>query len=76
MDPPAKQQSDAPGTFLPGVALTPTPVTESYDFIKKIGSGAFSIVHEAVNKRTGDRVAIKVVKKIGPSGRGDCYTQT
>eukprot|EP01097_Dermamoeba_algensis_P000143 TRINITY_DN1050_c0_g1_i2.p1 TRINITY_DN1050_c0_g1~~TRINITY_DN1050_c0_g1_i2.p1 ORF type:complete len:363 (-),score=106.35 TRINITY_DN1050_c0_g1_i2:267-1355(-) len=66
--PPAGKIQDAAGTFLPGVALTPTPVQESYDFIKKIGSGAFSIVHEATNKKTGERVAIKVVKKSALQG--------
>eukprot|EP01098_Paradermamoeba_levis_P003709 TRINITY_DN1659_c0_g1_i2.p1 TRINITY_DN1659_c0_g1~~TRINITY_DN1659_c0_g1_i2.p1 ORF type:complete len:354 (-),score=125.62 TRINITY_DN1659_c0_g1_i2:80-1141(-) len=42
---------------------TQIPVTDVYDFGKKLGSGAFSIVHEGINKKSGDRVAIKVVKK-------------
>lgn len=42
---------------------TQIPVTDVYDFTKKLGSGAFSIVHEGINKKNGEKVAIKVVKK-------------
>ncbi|KAK4515458.1 uncharacterized protein ATC70_010404 [Mucor velutinosus] len=34
-----------------------------YDLIKKLGEGAFSNVYEAVDKKTGQHVAIKIVRK-------------
>jgi len=39
------------------------PITEVYEFGRQLGSGAFSIVIEATNKKTGERVAIKRMKK-------------
>ncbi|CAO0802861.1 unnamed protein product [Mucor circinelloides] len=36
---------------------------DQYDLIKKLGEGAFSNVYEAIDKKTGQHVAIKIVRK-------------
>jgi len=42
---------------------TTEPIESHYDFGKQLGSGAFSIVREGVNKKTKQKVAIKIIKK-------------
>ncbi|KAF1798481.1 hypothetical protein FB192DRAFT_1263689, partial [Mucor lusitanicus] len=36
---------------------------DQYELIKKLGEGAFSNVYEAIDKKTGQHVAIKIVRK-------------
>lgn len=36
---------------------------ELYDFLEKIGEGAFSIVHKALFKPTGEIMAVKILKQ-------------
>jgi len=36
-------------------------IEENYTIKQVIGKGAFSVVHEALNKKTGERVAVKVI---------------
>jgi len=66
--PPAKPEEAGTKNLLDGLQTSQTPVTEIYEFKKKLGSGAFSVVHEAENKTTGEKVAIKVVKKSNLQG--------
>ncbi|KAI8637569.1 kinase-like domain-containing protein [Parasitella parasitica] len=37
---------------------------DRYDLIKKLGEGAFSNVYEAIDKKTGQHVSIKIVRKL------------
>ncbi|CEP14202.1 hypothetical protein [Parasitella parasitica] len=37
---------------------------DRYNLIKKLGEGAFSNVYEAIDKKTGQHVAIKIVRKL------------
>ncbi|ORY99469.1 kinase-like domain-containing protein [Syncephalastrum racemosum] len=39
------------------------PGLERFDLVEKLGEGAFSIVYKAVEKETGKKVAIKIVRK-------------
>jgi len=66
--PAAAVESTPASSYLPGVSASVSPITDAYDFKRQIGSGAFSTVHESVNKKTGERVAIKVVKKSSLQG--------
>ncbi len=36
---------------------------EKYEFVKRIGNGAYGVVCQAVNKATGQNVAIKKIPK-------------
>eukprot|EP01119_Soliformovum_irregulare_P014605 TRINITY_DN3_c0_g1_i1.p1 TRINITY_DN3_c0_g1~~TRINITY_DN3_c0_g1_i1.p1 ORF type:complete len:303 (-),score=83.98 TRINITY_DN3_c0_g1_i1:46-954(-) len=36
-------------------------IEDHYDLKQVIGKGAFSVVHEATNKKTGERVAVKII---------------
>jgi serine/threonine protein kinase len=38
---------------------------DHYKVEKEIGSGSFAVVKKGVNKQTGEKVAIKVIKKQG-----------
>jgi calcium/calmodulin-dependent protein kinase I len=40
-----------------------TPIEDTYTFGREIGKGGFSVVMEATNKRTGEKVAIKRIRK-------------
>jgi len=42
---------------------TTEPIETHYDFGKQLGAGAFSIVREGLNKKTKQKVAIKIIKK-------------
>merc|ERR1719217_590880 len=44
----------------------PTDITDEYEVGKTLGSGHFSKVKEGKNKKTGEKVAIKIIKK--PTG--------
>ncbi|KAH3686402.1 hypothetical protein WICPIJ_002581 [Wickerhamomyces pijperi] len=41
----------------------PFPGLENYQITEKLGEGAFSTVHQALNLQTNEHVAIKVIKK-------------
>eukprot|EP00727_Mastigamoeba_balamuthi_P000103 m51a1_g1009 putative myosin light chain kinase (408) ;mRNA; f:595525-597322 len=46
------------------IKVTPVvPVSERWDIRKRVGTGAHGIVYEAIEKNTGDIVAIKVINK-------------
>lgn len=38
-------------------------ITDFYKIEDEIGRGSFAVVKEGVNKKTGDRVAIKIIEK-------------
>jgi len=38
-------------------------ITDNYDIQKELGKGAFSVVHLAVHKKTGEKVAVKIIDK-------------
>ena len=38
-------------------------IENDYDLGDMLGSGAFAIVYKAVNKKTGEEVAVKKIKK-------------
>jgi serine/threonine protein kinase len=38
-------------------------ITDFYSIYEQLGEGSFSIVKEAVNRSTGERVALKIIKK-------------
>jgi len=38
-------------------------ITDNYDIKDELGKGAFSIVKAAVNKKTGEKVAVKIINK-------------
>ncbi|MBN9521888.1 protein kinase [bacterium] len=40
----------------------PTPATARYEFEKELGSGGMGVVYQALDRRTGDRVAVKVLR--------------
>jgi serine/threonine protein kinase len=39
---------------------TSAKVGNKYEIIKKIGEGSFSIIYEAINTKTNQKVAVKV----------------
>ena len=39
--------------------------TQEYEIKRELGSGCFGYVFEAINIRTGERVAIKRIEKVG-----------
>ncbi len=39
-----------------------TPSTARYEFEKELGSGGMGVVYQALDRRTGDRVAVKVLR--------------
>mmetsp|Transcript_18592 Transcript_18592/g.56153 ORF Transcript_18592/g.56153 Transcript_18592/m.56153 type:complete len:489 (-) Transcript_18592:1324-2790(-) len=42
---------------------------EKYELAEQVGKGSFGIVHAAINRKTGERVAIKTMaKRFGPDG--------
>eukprot|EP01097_Dermamoeba_algensis_P009413 TRINITY_DN6616_c0_g1_i1.p1 TRINITY_DN6616_c0_g1~~TRINITY_DN6616_c0_g1_i1.p1 ORF type:complete len:316 (-),score=54.94 TRINITY_DN6616_c0_g1_i1:206-1153(-) len=55
--------SPAPAPSSPRSERTHSSVHNKYDFVRKIGAGASSLVLEAVNRKTGERRAVKVVRK-------------
>jgi len=58
--PPPKPEISNEVTELGGNA---DPIENHYDFGKQLGSGAFSIVKEGLNRKTKQKVAIKIIKK-------------
>jgi len=42
-----------------------------YDLKQELGKGAFSVVHLAVDKKTGDRVAVKIIDKTQANAEAD-----
>jgi len=38
-------------------------ITDVYDIKEELGKGAFSVVKLAVNKTTGEKVAVKIIDK-------------
>lgn len=46
-------------------------VTERYEFKDQIGSGTYGLVLKATNKKSGDTVAIKLIKKTERSTDND-----
>jgi len=58
--PPVVKPAESEITDLGG---TTEPIEQHYDFGKQLGSGAFSIVKEGSNKKTKQKVAIKIIKK-------------
>lgn len=43
--------------------LTSSQGLEEFELIEKMGDGAFSNVYKAVDRRSGQKVAVKVVRK-------------
>jgi len=46
-------------------------ITENYDIKEEVGKGAFSVVKLAVNKKTGEKVAVKIINKTKASSEAD-----
>jgi len=44
---------------------------ETYDLKQELGKGAFSVVHLAVHKKTGDKVAVKIIDKTIATAEAD-----
>ncbi len=42
--------------------------TERYELIRQLGAGTFGTVYEALDRRHGERVALKVLERIDPDG--------
>ena len=38
-------------------------ITDFYKIEEEIGRGSFAVVKEGINKKTGDKVAIKIIEK-------------
>eukprot|EP01098_Paradermamoeba_levis_P008210 TRINITY_DN3403_c0_g1_i3.p1 TRINITY_DN3403_c0_g1~~TRINITY_DN3403_c0_g1_i3.p1 ORF type:complete len:337 (-),score=60.15 TRINITY_DN3403_c0_g1_i3:74-1084(-) len=56
-----EQRGRAPNSG--GLATTPGDIEKYYELGKRIGSGSFSIVREAVEKKTGEKRAVKCIPK-------------
>jgi len=48
-----------------------TGIFEHYDLKDELGKGAFSIVKLAINKKTGEKVAVKIIDKTQASAEAD-----
>jgi calcium/calmodulin-dependent protein kinase I len=46
-------------------------ITDNYDIKEEVGKGAFSVVKLAVNKKTGEKVAVKIINKTKASSEAD-----
>jgi len=51
-----------------GDGISKDDINNVFTFGKQLGSGAFSIVKEATNKKTADKVAVKIIKKTTVAG--------
>jgi len=51
-----------------GDGISKDDINSVFTFGKQLGSGAFSIVKEATNKKTADKVAVKIIKKTTVAG--------
>jgi serine/threonine protein kinase len=49
--------------FLSKERMDASSVSSVYEMKQELGKGAFSVVHLAVNKKTGEKVAIKIIDK-------------
>jgi len=44
---------------------------DSYELKQELGKGAFSVVHLAINKKNGDKVAVKIIDKTVANAEAD-----
>jgi len=61
--PPEPKGGELDSPRLNGAVQSSGPVDEKYDLGKELGRGGFSVVREAVNKITKEKVAVKFIEK-------------